>query len=300
MNAAERNLCVLFADVCGGDQLTEALGDAEAQQAIDRCINRMDRAASAFGGHVVKTIGDELLAIFENPDEAMFAACEMQQRVNSLPPASGIKLAVRVAFHYGAIAVEGGAISGETVDLAARMVGLARAGQIITGAVTVTKLAPSLRISARAVSWSTRNSGICDLPLCEVFWQKSTQPLAPSSGLPAESVQEPRLRLLYGQHELVLNEFKDAAALGRDINSDIVIRDPRASRNHARIERRRDGFVLIDQSTNGTFLSVAGESEIVLRREEVLLRSRGFVSSGHPYGDGGDGVVEFEVMTQQN
>ena len=47
-----------------------------------------------------------------------------------------------------------------------------------------------------------------------------------------------------------------------------------------RIERRRDKFVLIDHSSNGTYVTVQGEPEIVLRREELTLRGRGQVSFG--------------------
>jgi predicted component of type VI protein secretion system len=52
---------------------------------------------------------------------------------------------------------------------------------------------------------------------------------------------------------------------------------------HARIERRRDKFVLVDQSSNGTFVTVEGEAEVHLRREELMLRGRGRISFGHPY-----------------
>jgi len=62
-----------------------------------------------------------------------------------------------------------------------------------------------------------------------------------------------------------------------------VIADKLASRLHAKIERRRDKFVLVDQSSNGTYVTVDGEHEILLRREELLLRGRGRVSFGHSY-----------------
>ena len=44
---------------------------------------------------------------------------------------------------------------------------------------------------------------------------------------------------------------------------------------HARIERRRDKFVLIDHSSNGTYVTMESEPEIALRREEMVLRGRG-------------------------
>ena len=62
---------------------------------------------------------------------------------------------------------------------------------------------------------------------------------------------------------------------------------------HARIERRRDKYVLIDQSSNGTYVTVEGEPEIHLRREELILRGRGHVCFGHALSDPLDETLAF-------
>jgi adenylate cyclase len=90
-----------------------------------------------------------------------------------------------------------------------------------------------------------------------------------------------QLVLGQGGTVLVLGPARPTAMLGRDPASDIVIRDPRASRSHARIERRRDKFVLVDMSSNGTFVTFQGEAEIALKREEIILRSKGRIAFGH-------------------
>ena len=54
---------------------------------------------------------------------------------------------------------------------------------------------------------------------------------------------------------------------------------------HAHIERRRDKFVLVDHSSNGTYVTMENEPEIALRREEIVLRGHGHVSFGHAYED---------------
>ena len=66
-----------------------------------------------------------------------------------------------------------------------------------------------------------------------------------------------------------------------------------ASRHHCRIERRKDKFVLIDLSANGTYVAVEGEKEVVLQREEFVLRKRGRLSFGEP-GAAAAEHVEFE------
>jgi len=65
---------------------------------------------------------------------------------------------------------------------------------------------------------------------------------------------------------------------------------------HARVERRRDKFFLIDQSTNGTFVNFAGEAEIVLRREEVMLRAQGRIAFGHSMAESAEETLDFEVQ----
>ena len=68
--------------------------------------------------------------------------------------------------------------------------------------------------------------------------------------------------------------------LGRDPAALFSTADRQASRRHARIETRRDKFFLIDQSTNGTYVAFEGEPELLLMREEVILRGRGSISLG--------------------
>src|SRR2546425_8828211 len=72
-----RQATVLFADVSSRPKLYETAGDAAALTAIGRCIERMRKAAESTGGRVVKTIGDEIMALFPSPDAAAGAASEM-------------------------------------------------------------------------------------------------------------------------------------------------------------------------------------------------------------------------------
>lgn len=294
MNAkAERNLCVLFADVSGSTRLYEKLGDKEALHAVERCINRMTRATEQFHGRVIKTIGDEVMAVFDSAEAGMEAACSMQQRVDDLPPVSGIKLAIRIGFHFGPAIEDAKDVFGDTVNMAARMAGLAKAGQIITTGSAVDALPTLLRQPTREIDTLSIKGKAEDVRVCEVLWQESDD-LTMKSGSVAPVAVSARLIVRHGGEEMVLDASHGVFFLGRDALSDFIINDRRASRSHARIERRRDKFVLIDQSTNGTYVTFAGEVEFALKREEVILRSKGHISFGHAYDDGGE-VVEFQA-----
>jgi len=104
------------------------------------------------------------------------------------------------------------------------------------------------------------------------------------------------LKLMHGARELDLDQNSAPITLGRDAQNDVVIMDRKASRLHARIERRRDKFVIVDVSSNGTYCAVAGEPEIMLRREELILRGSGRISFGHSNAEGAAEAVEYVCL----
>lgn len=293
MRKIQRNLCVLFADVSGSTRLYEKLGDKEALHAVERCINRMTRTVEQFHGRVVKTIGDEVMAVFDGAESGFHAACGMQQRVDDLPPVSGVKLAIRLGFHCGPVIEENNDVFGDTVNTAARMAGLAKAGQIITTADTIGALPPLLRQSTRDIDALSVKGKAADMCVCEVIWQESDELTMKSAGIAAAPAAA-RLTVRHDGAEWNLDPANSLLTLGRDAACDIVIADKRASRSHAKIERRRDKFVLADQSTNGTYVTFAGEAEFVLKREEVILRGRGRACFGHAFDEGSE-IIEFQV-----
>lgn len=276
------HVCIVFADVSGSTTLYEKLGDSGALAAVDRCVDAMKRATLLNKGRVVKTIGDEVMAVFDSASQGFQAASEMQQRIDELPaPAPGVKLAIRAGFHFGAALIENDDVFGDTVNTAARMAGLAKAGQIITTAETVAALPEMLRQSCREIDALPVKGKAGNVHVCEVIWQEGAELTMMSTRMAPVTPTEIRLRLRHGSEEIVLGTDRPIISLGRDAACDIVIRDPRASRSHAKIERRRDKFMLVDISSNGTYLTTLGEAEVVLKREETTLRGSGHIVFGH-------------------
>ena len=278
-----QDMAVLFADVCGSTRLYESLGDTEALATIGRCVALISNVCIGHGGRVVKTIGDEAMAVFPSADKAAHAAAEMQARISAQPPVAGSRLAIRVGFHLGPTIEAEGDVFGDSVNVAARMVALAKREQVITSATTADALAPWLRERIRELDTLTVKGKTKDIRIFELLWQDEEADLTAvatrSKPLPAHIV------LRHGTKEIVLDESATAITFGRDDQNDIVIADRKASRLHARMERRRDKFVIVDVSSNGTYVTVDGEPEIMLRREELTLRGRGRVSFGHAHLD---------------
>jgi class 3 adenylate cyclase len=277
------SMAVLFADVSGSTRLYESLGDVEALATIGRCVALMSTVCVGHGGRVVKTIGDEVMAVFPSADTAARAAVEMQARIYEHPPVCGSRLAIRVGFHVGPAIETDGDVFGDSVNVAARMAALAKREQIILSSHTADMLSPWLRERVREIDTLSVKGKSQDIGILELIWQDSDEDLTAVATrykpLPA------RIVLRHGTKELVLDESATTITIGRDTGNDIVIADRKASRLHARMERRRDKFVIIDQSSNGTYVTIDGEPEIMLRREELMLRGRGHVTFGHEYAE---------------
>ncbi len=281
------NLAVLFADISGSTRLYETVGDANALATIGRCLALVRLACEGCGGRVIKTIGDEVMAVFPTADQATEAAAEMQARISELPPVGRSRLAIRVGFHFGPAIEVDGDVFGDSVNVAARMAGLAKGEQVILSAQTAAMLAPVLRARVREIDSLTVKGKLSDIGIFELLWQPSDTDL---TALATRPVTPPaRIRLRHGVREIVLGEANPVVRLGRDPQNDVVIADQMASRLHARIERRRDKFVLVDQSSNGTYVTIEGEREIHVRREEIILHGRGQICFGHAHaGDSGE------------
>ena len=118
--------------------------------------------------------------------------------------------------------------------------------------------------------------------------------LAAKNAGPA-GLQQAHFVLRYAGAVIKIDDKKRAILMGRDPESDVVIRDRRGSRNHAQIERRGDQIMLIDKSTNGTFLTLAGKPELYLHHDECVLQGKGLIcfaaSSTSPDAD----CAEFEL-----
>ena len=287
-------LAVLFADIAGSTKLYDTLGDTQAKLLIDECIHLMRDIIGRYAGRVIKTIGDEVMCVLPDADSGLLAATDMQLKIAALPAVSDVKRAIRVGFHFGPVIEENNDVFGDTVNLAARMAGLAKGMQIITTLATVQQLSLTLRASTRKIAALSVKGKGDDVEVCEVIWQDGGD-LTAATPSTAEPTARSKLYLTHGAQELTLEQANASVLLGRDASCQVVVADRKASRTHARIERRRDKFFLVDQSTNGTFVTFVGEAEIALRREEVMLRGRGRIAFGHSLGDSSDETVEFAV-----
>ena len=287
-----RQVTVLFADVSGSTKLYESEGDEVAMEAIARCLDQLRQTVESSGGRVVKTIGDEVLAVFPTPDAAAIAASNMQYAIDALPLVGATKLGVRIGFHCGPVIQSDNDIFGDTVNLAARLVEQAGRGQIITSRETSDRLGPVFRNFKRPLYAIHVRGKAEEVELWEFIWRHADDMTMSVSSRTNAKPEPVVLRLKYRDLEIIRRRDNDSITIGRDLDCSLVIANNRVSRKHCTIERHQDKFVLADQSTNGTYVTVEGATEILLQREEFRLGKHGWIAFGQPRAEAEE-VVEY-------
>lgn len=287
-----RETTVLFADVSGSTKLYETLGDAVALEAIARCLEKLRGAAERSGGRVVKTIGDEVMVLFPDPDAAAMAAARMQTAMEQLPAVGETKLALRVGFNAGPVIQQDNDVFGDTVNLASRLVNQASKGQIITSTKTAAQLGPVLRNWVRQLYAIQVKGKSEEVELAEIIWKFDQNTTKFVASAPPSRAERTVLRLKYAGREMVRRREAESITLGRGEDCSLIVSDEHASRQHCTIERRSDKWVLKDHSSNGTWVTAEGEDEMLLQREEYTLGRHGWIAFGQSRTNAAE-VVEY-------
>lgn len=294
MSTQQRKLVVMFADVSGSARLFERLGDTEAMHAVERCLKRMSRSIESYRGKTVQVVGDEMLVAFESAEDACLASIDMQQRIADLPPVSGLKLTIRIGLHCGLVTESEGELSGDVVTSAARIVGASRRNQILGSSDLVAELDPNGPIKARPMpDLGTIPQGGEQLSILQIEW--TSQPV-PGQYSALSVMPVDRLCIRYHGQAHLLDDKIRVLTLGRDPANKLYIADRKASRSHARIEKRNNGYYLVDTSTNGTFVNFSGQQEVLVRRHEILLQGTGNICFGASIKDPQADKASFEHL----
>lgn len=276
-------VAILFADVVGSTQLYDKFGDTKASETVAICLNVMKEATYKFNGTVIKTIGDEVMATFPTVDEAMGAASLMQTRISSDADNSAehIPVSIRIGCHFGPVVQEVNDIFGAAVHTANRMTSQAKARQIVISGSTVEKMSPEIRAQTRQIDLATVRGRLDEVALFELLWQPDeATSMLPTIEWESKLKRASRLILTFHDSSVVVDDKKKGANMGRADDNDLVVKGNLISRIHARIEMRRGRFMLVDQSTNGTFLLKDSGEEIFVRRDSTVLDGKGVIGLG--------------------
>lgn len=140
-----RAVTLLFTDIKGSTAYFERFGDIAGLAMVHECNDLLRLAIEHHSGRVIKTIGDAVMAAFDNCNESVRAAIAMQLRLREKN--AGRKkedeLQVRIGLHYGTGIVKSDDVFGDVVNVASRVESMAEAGQIIISDSLREQISPS-------------------------------------------------------------------------------------------------------------------------------------------------------------
>ena len=109
-------------------------------------------------------------------------------------------------------------------------------------------------------------------------------------------IEKFQLKLTLGTREICLLPDQMPYKIGRDPEqTHLQIDNHVASRDHCHIEFRRGKYVLVDHSTNGTYVCGTDQAPIYLRREELPLQGTGAIGIGQPTDIAGEWLIQYQL-----
>ena len=296
--ARDLEVAILFADVVGSTQLYDKFGDTKASETVAVCLDVMKDATHQFNGTVIKTIGDEVMSTFASVDEAMGAAVMMQSRISAESRQDDrIPVSIRVGCHFGPVVQEQNDIFGAAVHTANRMTSQAKARQIVISGETVEKMSAQLRDQTRQIDVATVRGKMDEVALYELLWNpEEATSMLPTIEWENRGRKVSRMQLTFRDQSVEISDSRKGASIGRADDNDLVVKGNLISRIHAKVELRRGKFVLVDQSTNGTFLLNLRGEEVFVRRDSTELHGEGTIGLGRAEQPGASLAIHFKAI----
>ena len=285
---------VLFADIAHSTGLYERFGDGPAHAYVQEALAHVRALVLHSRGIVIKAIGDELMCCFSSAPDAVNAACEIHARfqkpIGKLP-----RLSFRIGLHSGDAIWQENDLYGDAVNIAARLVAMAKAGQILTSGDTLKLCPPAPGRGAREIGPVNVKGRRQPVQCVEILWrdEKELTSIIREADTGTAIV---RLILTYGPDSFILDEHRPSVSLGRLPENDLVVISQMVSGNHAIIERRRDKYFLHDQSTNGCIIVIADKTMRVHREEVALIDTGTIVLGGMPIE--ANRSIRFQIVRQ--
>lgn len=301
MSSPNFDCIVMFADVVGSTQMYEHLGDQEAQDRISRALNTLIAVCKRHKGQLVKTIGDEIMVYFRDVDLALLAARTIQESMEDDRSPETVGISIKIGMHYGSVIQENHDIFGDTVNVTARIASIAKSRQILFSGTLAERIkSQDLQGQTRKFDRVPVKGKSQALDIFQLMWEEEGEMTDIQTGeifaLPSKIDHFKELVVTSSNQTFRLNLQSKPIMIGRDAICDIQITGTRVSRVHNKISVHRGKFALVDQSTNGTYVTINDEQKIYLRREELLLYGNGKISFGIPVEEAGDNVVQYSTQ----
>jgi class 3 adenylate cyclase len=295
---------ILFADLRGSTGLFETLGNAEATSVVTHCVSALGPPVERQGGHVVKTLGDGLMAVFDMPAQALQSALNMHEvlaeivsRSSERGASAGLRsLRLQVAVSRGEVVEMAGDCFGDAVNVAARLLDHAGDNETLITAPVLAGLNRAQKPLFRSLDQLVLRGRVEPVQVYVYGGRRSGDSAATQFGDVAPASEPDAIRLEWLALNQVFASRQMPVILGRSPQAHYCVDDSRVSRSHARLDWHGGSFQLSDLSYNGTYVRFADGEIVSLRRGSCLLHGNGVIGLGGSPADPTSACVRFEVL----
>lgn len=296
-----RPAAVMFADIAAATELRNRVGDQRADAILDPFLGALRDIVVRNGGEVLKSDGDDVLAVFERADSCVDDAADAAIECQLAARAAGRKLYVGVDAGVVEFREVLGRpdLSGMPVNMAARLHKLVPdlAGYIFMTQGTVRALRHDLRERARP--YGTRPiKGVGPVEVHTLDWDEAVTVVPTRFAVPAAAATLCELDIRYNGRVFRLSPASPPLLAGRDRNNGLRVEDDeqRVSSRHLKILSRNGAWLLQDTSRNGTWVRFHQNpgNAIGLLGDELKLIGDGCMCLGRPFAD--DARGRFTVL----
>lgn len=297
---------MLFADLRGSTALFETLGNAEATSVVTHCVKALSAPVVGQRGHVVKTLGDGLMAVFDEPAHALLAAIQMQDLLDGIVSrgsehgaSSGLRgLRLQVALARGEVVEMGGDCFGDAVNVAARLLDHAGDNETLVTMEVLQGLPLETRSRFRSLDRLVLRGRVEPVQVHVLGGRRGMgADIAVTQFGDVTVMREPDgLRLMWGGQNRTFANQQMPVVLGRSPQAAFCIDDSRVSRSHARLDWHSGSFQLTDLSYNGTYVRFNDGDIVSLRRGSCTLHGSGSIGLAGSPADPSSACVSFDVL----
>ena len=172
----ERQALLGFCDIVGSTAYFSRYGDAAGRQLQQLHVDLLSACLGSSGGRIVDTAGDGAFLVFPSADAAVDCIIQLEQGMASANAARGRQhqLQVRVGLHWGPVLSDGSVVSGDSVNLCARIAASADAGEIRISRAVFHELGRSHRINCHLIGQVTLRDYPAGIELLALDWRDPT------------------------------------------------------------------------------------------------------------------------------
>lgn len=193
-----RNITVLFTDIKGSTAYFEKYGDSAGLLMVHHTNTLLGQVVEKHGGKVIKTIGDAVMASFEDHTEAVAAAIEMQEAIVAdtadKPEARRVK--IRIGLNFGLGFVKSNDVFGDVVNVASRVESAASPDQILISDTLYRALPPGNPFRFRVAGKFNLKGKAEERELYEVVWRDIGSQTSSAHGLVVPDAPKVKYKLV--------------------------------------------------------------------------------------------------------